>query len=722
MRDGGDPGAENHPAVADGRFAPASRTVRMPLREAAALMMRNTGGEGGAYVQAELSEALAREAGLADPSDDADPSMHEPWRSMHDAGWTETQPARMWLSAGGAVSPLHFDASASVLAQVEGCKRMLLYPPSALSRAHLYPNWHPLRRRARVRLDAQMSDREAAEAYPRWFPAEDRRPPGAWEAVLGPGDVLVFPPRWAHYTESLGPAVSVSVTRRFRVPRRDPNRPNRPNDPPSLLGSPDGVTPASLESAMRFARWAERRGAVARPRRDAAAGSRPDDEPEPAEAGEEAAGGEKRGAGLSDGARCIAQLEAARVVHPVGRPLRLNEAGEVEAEHCASGRECSLRRRTGGGSGRGAVGMWLTQWWAAAEDAAALALETFDREVEQPADELEEAEEKMESEEVVVEEEDVDEEGVLPVTLRMAVNAKEDGVKVQLVASREHSGEIAERSGEIAERSGSPGGRGSGSWYSRVVGVYARGSVARGEARVGVSDVDVVVVVWGDAADAAKLAEDEARLRSKLSSDAHWKGRWGHLATKADVRVVTVPPPPHPAGAALAGAIAGDPLARQDPGRTRALLECLGDEGAFVLAVESATVYGPDLPLLLPRAARVPRPRCLPTLRADVTDALADGGERALRWALKRSVRAAFEQAAANEEGAGSNPDRGGERCFTRDLFHCASLAADGRPELGEDLATALVAAVHGPRAVWGALWWACGSALCVRLRDAVSP
>ena len=58
---------------------------------------------------------------------------------------------------------------------------------------------------------------------------------------------------------------------------------------------------------------------------------------------------------------------------------------------------------------------------------------------------------------------------------------------------------------------------------------------------------------------------------------------------------------------------------------------------------------------------------------------------------------------------------------YTRDLYHCAGLASDARPELGEDLAAALCAAVHGPRAVWGALWYACGSALCVRLRDAIA-
>ena len=37
---------------------------------------------------------------------------------------------------------------------------------------------------------------------------------------------------------------------------------------------------------------------------------------------------------------------------------------------------------------------------------------------------------------------------------------------------------------------------------------------------------------------------------------------------------------------------------------------------------------------------------------------------------------------------------------YTRDLYHCAGLASDARPELGEDLAAALCAGVHGPRAV----------------------
>ena len=105
------------------------------------------------------------------------------------------------------------------------------------------------------------------------------------------------------------------------------------------------------------------------------------------------------------------------------------------------------------------------------------------------------------------------------------------------------------------------------------------------------------------------------------------------------------PAPPHPAGVALAAAIAGEPMARQPPDAVEALAQCLGDETMFVLAVECAPITGPDLPALLPASARHPPPaRCLETLNADVVDALADGGERALTWALKRCVRAAFER------------------------------------------------------------------------------
>uniref|UniRef100_A0A7S0IHL4 Polymerase nucleotidyl transferase domain-containing protein n=1 Tax=Micromonas pusilla TaxID=38833 RepID=A0A7S0IHL4_MICPS len=357
--------------------------------------------------------------------------------------------------------------------------------------------------------------------------------------------------------------------------------------------------------------------------------------------------------------------------------------------------------KTGAGAkGRGGAAQWAAQWWAAATDAATVVAETFDGDQ-------------------------------------------------KFTSAVQHSTE------------------------SPVVGVYARGSVARGEARAGVSDVDLVTVCWGhdtadDVRDMARLkrrlnlrlnSKPRLKLRARLDStggsvratgggssgtpdassrgensgeEDSWLGRWGHLATKADVRVVTVPPPPHPAGVALAAAIAGEPMARQPPDAVEALAQCLGDETMFVLAVECAPITGPDLPALLPASAGIPPPaRCLETLNADVVDALADGGERALTWALKRCVRAAFERETSSTrrtrqisgDVAGANADGRGAigRVYTRDLYYCAGLASDARPELGEDLAAALCASVHGPRAVWGALWYACGSALCVRLRDAIA-
>jgi predicted nucleotidyltransferase len=50
-----------------------------------------------------------------------------------------------------------------------------------------------------------------------------------------------------------------------------------------------------------------------------------------------------------------------------------------------------------------------------------------------------------------------------------------------------------------------------------VVGVYARGSVARGEARAGVSDVDLVAVLWGhDTADGVRTVRFFQSLHGQL--------------------------------------------------------------------------------------------------------------------------------------------------------------------------------------------------------------
>ena len=104
-------------------------------------------------------------------------------------------------------------ASKAALAQASGAKRLLFFPAADLDRIYEYPNRHPLRRRGRVDLTAADLAGDGDAKYPL------ARGLAAWEAVLGPGDAVVFPPRWAHYTESR--SLSASLTWRFRVGDED---------------------------------------------------------------------------------------------------------------------------------------------------------------------------------------------------------------------------------------------------------------------------------------------------------------------------------------------------------------------------------------------------------------------------------------------------------------------------------------------------------------------
>lgn len=97
---------------------------------------------------------------------------------------------------------VHHALPTTAVLQVRGRKRLLFFAPEHLRTLGPYPSWHILRRR--LRFDP------AAPDYKR-FPRA--RALSVTEAILEPGDVLLFPPHWSHYTESL--AWSLSVTWRF---------------------------------------------------------------------------------------------------------------------------------------------------------------------------------------------------------------------------------------------------------------------------------------------------------------------------------------------------------------------------------------------------------------------------------------------------------------------------------------------------------------------------
>lgn len=120
------------------------------------------------------------------------------------------QEERMWISTHGSVSGLHFDSSHSALLQRTGSKRMIFFPPECLEYMGIYPLGHPLHRRSRVNLTRP----ESILFKDFWKVCSSK----AIEAVLEEGDLIVFPPFWSHYTESITSKpneLSISHTIRF---------------------------------------------------------------------------------------------------------------------------------------------------------------------------------------------------------------------------------------------------------------------------------------------------------------------------------------------------------------------------------------------------------------------------------------------------------------------------------------------------------------------------
>lgn len=104
-----------------------------------------------------------------------------------------------WLGPPGTYTPLHYDATHNLLAQVVGCKRVRLFPPHSPSlKGHIAPpplgNTSTLTQAAITALGRQV----------------DVHTPPPLECILEPGDVLFIPRGWWHEVESLTISASVS--------------------------------------------------------------------------------------------------------------------------------------------------------------------------------------------------------------------------------------------------------------------------------------------------------------------------------------------------------------------------------------------------------------------------------------------------------------------------------------------------------------------------------
>jgi hypothetical protein len=93
-------------------------------------------------------------------------------------------PGMLWIGPGGTFTPLHFDLTNNLLAQIVGTKHLVLLPPSETGklahRKHVFSDIHDI------------TDPEKLALYPE---AEDAR---QYEVSLEPGDLLYIPVGWWH--------------------------------------------------------------------------------------------------------------------------------------------------------------------------------------------------------------------------------------------------------------------------------------------------------------------------------------------------------------------------------------------------------------------------------------------------------------------------------------------------------------------------------------------
>ena len=97
-------------------------------------------------------------------------------------------PGMMWIGGEGAFTPLHFDLTNNMLAQVTGTKRVILIPPSQTRRlahrTHVFSEVRDVTDEARLKLYPQARDVLRHEV------------------MLTPGDLLFIPIGWWHQVRS----------------------------------------------------------------------------------------------------------------------------------------------------------------------------------------------------------------------------------------------------------------------------------------------------------------------------------------------------------------------------------------------------------------------------------------------------------------------------------------------------------------------------------------
>ena len=233
---------ESHPDVRAGLLEPPSRTVLMDIGEFIDRVHVDRGGRAPlifgdterCYLQALAPYKMMEALDFSFLSDSPEPPMPPSEGQAGEGGGEDDSDAgdsngsapsvlgRLWVSAPGTVSPLHYDNTDSYLCQVGGVKRLLLWPKASLRALDPYPTDHPLARRLRV----DVTGAAPSKRLKRPWRTLARRTVGrtALEAVLRPGDVLYFPEGWAHHTEAAVPADGCAAEPSFSLGFRTDGR------------------------------------------------------------------------------------------------------------------------------------------------------------------------------------------------------------------------------------------------------------------------------------------------------------------------------------------------------------------------------------------------------------------------------------------------------------------------------------------------------------------
>jgi Cupin-like domain len=107
----------------------------------------------------------------------------------------------IWIGPGGHVEPLHFDTSHSVIGEVIGKKRVVMYSPEHYRALYPFPFWSPIG----VTFSQLDIDHPDLALFPRFKGAR------AVECTIEAGDILFIPAGWWHQVYCLDhPCISVT--------------------------------------------------------------------------------------------------------------------------------------------------------------------------------------------------------------------------------------------------------------------------------------------------------------------------------------------------------------------------------------------------------------------------------------------------------------------------------------------------------------------------------